>query len=485
MKKIVAATLSLSLAQFASVHAAPGAFIIENANVIAMTSDAAPQKMTVLVKNGKIAKLCAKEKECRNEGAVTISGKGKYLIPGLTDMHGHIDLLVDSPLPVPAKYRKLGQRAMDEQLRQYILFGVTTVRDPAGGPTNLALREAIDAGERVGPRLFTTYIPMGGDPPIFIGPAPFSKPEAAAERVRETKALGYDEVKIYSGLSPEVFDAIMATANEVGLRVGGHLPIQVDLEHALQMGVRSVEHLTGFDVACASMFGEKIYVSMSDIYQGLSFCTESDFKQIAEMTAKYDTWVDPTLVLFATAMNINLDRSTVADPVQLENTPPILGTFFEEHLKDIFPARARVSLKGATSIRGTLVRILSEAGVPLLTGADTMAAGYNIHQELALLVEAGLTPYQALTASTSEPARYFEKEGEFGTIVEGASADLVLLDKNPLKDITNTMKIRGVMVRGEWWDKDRIDAAFGELYADYNDDAETLAKFEQTDGNSH
>ena len=130
-----------------------------------------------------------------------------------------------------------------------------------------------------------------------------------------------------------------------------------------------------------------------------------------------------------------------------------------------------------------LVKALSDTGAPLLLGTDTAASGYNVHQELGLLVESGLTPYQALTAGTSEPARYFEQVGEFGTIVEGASADLVLLEENPLEDIANSRSIAGVMVRGDWWPRSRIDEELATLQAEYATDAKILQAQPQVDQN--
>jgi len=147
-----------------------------------------------------------------------------------------------------------------------------------------------------------------------------------------------------------------------------------------------------------------------------------------------------------------------------------------EYLYQIFPATSRAGLKGTRTVRLAIVKALSDADVPLLLGTDTLAAGYDVHQEMVLMAEAGLTPYQILTAATSEPARYFDREGEFGTIVEGASADLVLLDENPLLDVGNARAIAGVMVRGEWWSKERIADAYDILQTEFAQAREQLAQ---------
>ena len=140
----------------------------------------------------------------------------------------------------------MAKRIQSQQLRQYLMFGVTTIRDVAGGELNLEARAKIDKGEAVGPRIFTSFIPMDGDPKLHPATTAFSDPKVAGDFVRKTAAMGFDMVKIYSTLNKETFDAIMEAGEEVGIPVAGHLPMQIDFEYAIQKGMRSIEHLSGF-----------------------------------------------------------------------------------------------------------------------------------------------------------------------------------------------------------------------------------------------
>ena len=455
---------------FLAAQAIAGDYVIDNASVIPMTEEIVLESHSVLVRSGRIAEICEPGSTCGDGSAEMIDGGGKFLIPGLIDMHAHTNPGGNDSMEVAQQ--EMMRRIQSQQLRQYVMFGVTTLRDTAGGPANLEAREKIRQGEMIGPRMFTAYGAMDGDPPLHSASTPFATGEAAAAYVRETAAAGYDFVKIYSTLPQPVFDAIMETAREVGLPVAGHVPMPVDIEYALQSGMRSVEHLSGYDVACAGPEAG-LEPIMNDVYQGMNYCTPEKIRRLAEMTAKYEVWNDPTLIVQDNVKS-EWDRYTVFNEEENRYTPPTLR-IFQEWLYELFLPRPRAGLKAARTPRMALVKALSDAGAPILLGTDTAASGYNVHQELALLVESGLTPYQTLTAATSEPARYFEREGEFGTIVEGASADLVLLDANPLEDIANARGIAGIMLRGDWWPRPRIERELAAIQAEYAQDAEMLA----------
>ena len=454
---------------FLAAHAVAGDYVVENASVIPMTGKVVLEGHSVLVRSGRIAAICEPGSACGNGSTETIDGTGKFLVPGLIDMHAHTEPAIGNSMSV--EQRQAAHRIQSQQLRQYVMFGVTTLRDTAGGPANLSARDRIRQGEMVGPRLFTAQGAMDGDPPLHPATTPFATGEAAAAYVRETAAAGYDFVKIYSTLQKATFDAIMHTAREAGLPVVGHVPMPVDIEYALQSGMRSVEHLSGYDVACAGAEAG-LHPIMNDVYQGMNHCTPEKIRRLAEMTANYEVWNVPTLIVQDNVKS-EWDRYTVFNEEESRYTPPMLNAF-QDYMYEIFLPRARAGLKAARTPRMALVKALSDAGAPVLLGTDTPASGYNVHQELALLVESGLTPYQALTAATSEPARYFEREGEFGTIVEGGSADLVLLDANPLENIGNARKIAGVMLRGDWWPKPRIERELAAIQAEYARDAEAL-----------
>jgi imidazolonepropionase-like amidohydrolase len=458
------AVLSAGVAAiFISAAAAAAVIAIENVNVLPMTSAVILKDRTVVVTDGRIRAICASSEHCAPGAAQRVDGRGQFLIPGLTDMHAHVDV-PEFVLPsADSAMRAAAEQAMRQQLRLYVLHGVTTIRDPAGGPTNLATRGRVARGEQIGPRLFTSSIPMDGDPPLHAITKPFATPEAAAAYVRESAAAGYDFIKVYSTLAPATFDAIAASAKAAGVPFAGHVPMLVDLEHAMQSGMRSIEHLSGYDVACTPK-DERVPPTMDNVYQGWAYCTKEQVTALAALTARYPVWNTPTLVVVDSLLP-QYERSVEDAAAKNRFIPPALRS--DAYLYSIFKPRTRAGLKGTRAVRLALVKALSDAGAPILVGTDTFASGQNVHKELRLLVEAGLTPYQALTAATSEPARYFGRVGEFGTIVPGASADLVLLDGNPLDDIANAHRIRGVMVRGDWWSRERIDAEFAAIEREF------------------
>lgn len=477
MHKKIALFLSLVVvAALSPLRAEDQIFAFKEVNIIPMTSEKVLKKRTVIVKHGKIALIC--KKGCIPDEAIEIDGFGKYLSPGLADMHAHVAMLDN---PMLSDLQQMAARAQSQQLRQYLLFGVTTIRDVSGTKRNLSIRDDIFAGKAMGPRIYTSSRHMDGDPPLMFGNATFGEPNAAITYVHESAKAGFDMIKTYSTLKPNVFAAIVDTAKEEGLRVGGHVPMQVSLESALKAGMRSIEHSSGFDVECAR--GERILdPHIEHVYQGWANCTPDKIAALAEMTAKYDVWVVPTLVAVDSLVITDFQRHTKIDEISTKYTPPSISTF-RDAIFSLFSADARSGIQGSRDVRLAIVKALSDKGASLLTGSDTSDAGYNIHTELALFVEAGLSPYQALLASTAEPARYAEAEGEFGTIIEGASADLVLLEENPLEDISNIASIAGVMVRGEWMGRERLDIIEANLMAEYDEDRlfmkEAMAKMQQ------
>ncbi len=412
-------------------------YAIERVNVIPMTSDTVLENHTVIVRGGRIAAICPAAARCRPGNAVIIDGAGKFLIPALADMHNHFGgFAFDGRDETRIRMR-------NQNLRQYVMFGVMTARDPAGGPLTLEARDAINRGTLFGPRIFASWGVMDGSPPLFQGTRSFSSPAAAADFVRQTASNGYDLVKVYSALRPDVFDAVMKTAKDVGLPVAAHVPMSVPLEHALTQGLRSIEHLTGYDVACATPNVTMRPVTR-DIYQGWAWCTPDKVKALAQLTAKHRVWNVPTLALWDNTVT-EFDRPARAAGEQERWEHPTIPKGIE-WLYTIYSPRERAGLTG------------------------------TVHREMALFVEAGLTPYQALTAATSEPARYLGVEGDFGIILPGGRADLVLLDANPLADITNARKIHGLMIRGAWWTREMITAELEALQREYAEDAAVIHK---------
>lgn len=430
-------------------------YAVRNVNVIPMDRERVLPDQTVLIKAGRIVKIGDAGHMSIPARTKIIDGTGRYLIPGLSDMHVHI-YDADIAPPEAADWRRQLAETVPHQLFLYLANGVTTVRNMLGNEFHLKLKTDIAAGKIEGPRIFTAAGAMDGDPPLVSLTIPFKDTKSASDYVRQTARKGFDFVKVSSTLPPAIYDAIFDTAKEVGLPVAGHLPMPVDLDHALAMGQRSIEHLTGYDVALAA--GRTLTPGMSNIYMGWAYGTQAKIEEMARKTAQANVWNCPTLYTFDHVLS-DFDRTRLQRQPHIQFMPPILRD--DSVIYDMFDARNRASLVGTRSVRLAMVKALSDAGARLLAGSDAAGAvtipGFSLHQELEVLVEAGLTPYQALVAATAEPARYFEREDEFGTIAVGRSADLVLLDANPLANISNTQRISGVMVRGRWYPKAALD----------------------------
>ena len=462
---------SLLLLAVLGAQAGAAQHLIENANVIPMTGEVVLEGHSVLIRNGLIAAVCAPGARCGDGSAETIDGTGKFLIPGLIDMHAHTN--PGDLLAMEVETREMTQRVQSQQLRQYVMFGVTTLRDTAGGPANLEIRERIERGEAIGPRIFTAFGAMDGDPPLHAATTPFATGEEAATYVFNTAAAGYDFVKIYSTLPQPVFDAIIEAAGEVGLPVVGHVPMPIDIEYALQRGMRSIEHLSGYDVSCAGPEAG-IEPIMDDVYQGMNYCTPEKIRQLAEMTTRYDAWNCPH------AHRPGQREVRMGPPHRLQRRGGPLHAADAAHLPGVSlrhlpaqgPRRAQGrpdpadgAGQGAERRRRAPAPRYRHRRVRLQRAPGTGAAG-RVRTHALPGADRGHLGTGALLRA----------RGRVRTIVPGGSADLVLLDANPLEDVANARGIAGVMVRGDWWPRPRIEKELAAIQDEYARDAEILAR---------
>ena len=387
--------------------------------------------------------------------AERIDGKGKVLIPGLYDMHVHLD----------------GTRGM---LELFVAHGVTTVRNMAGSPRTIDLRERIAHGELLGPTIRTTG-------PFVDGPRPrweasdVVATKADAERViADEAAAGYDFVKVYNGLSVDEYDAVMAAARAHGLRVVGHVPFAVPLQHVLDSGQASIEHLMGYAEAIErddSPIRHKR--TTAGLIQRWLYADPSKLADVAAATARSGVWNVPTLVTAAVYDELWRGQTPTADDLDVVS-PDWRAKWDPKHSPKHLAAAVRaVAMKaGDKSLQAELavVRELYASGAPLLAGTDTpnpyVVPGAALHQELALFVAAGLTPYAALRTATIDAADFLG-DAHGGRIAAGAHADLVLLDADPLADIHALDHIDGVMVHGSWLSPERLKTLHQQLIDKY------------------
>lgn len=404
------------------------------------TGEPVLRDQTVLVRGGRIAQIGPSRTVRVPRGSIRIDGRGRYLLPGLADMHVHLEHF-DNPA-----YLKL-----------FLVNGVTTVRNMDGRPHILDWKRQTAAGELDSPRIFTAGQVLDGSPPVRDDNIALATPEQARAAVERQAAAGYDYIKVYTNLAPEVFKAIMAAARTRSVPVVGHAPRAVGLDAFLASGVRSVEHLGDFGDAIAGSPGPA--TSLPPVLRRrLGFPVDpARMQALAARLAESGSSVVPTMIT---------DERTLASPAEVERwakAPEIASIdrgIVEYWRGAVTRAAGRVEpdqwrwVEQGRANQRALVRGFFQAGVPMLLGTDTpqpfVFPGASVHDELANYVAAGLTPAQALALATREPARFVGKDDRWGTIEAGRRADLLLLDANPLADIAATRRIAGVMAGGRW-----------------------------------
>ena len=413
-----------------------------NVNVIAMTDESVARAQTVIVRDGRVVAIGAVADTEVPDDALVVDGTERYLLPGLAEMHGH----VTSTSP----------NSLDQLLGLYIANGITTVRGMLGQTSHLRLREQILRQEVLGPRLVTSG-------PSFNGSS-VSSPGQAARMVREQKAAGYDFLKIHPGLTRAEFAAVAETANELDIPFAGHVPEDVGVDAALAAGMASIDHLDGYmetlipphedpSGGVGGFFG----LLLADV------ANEERIASIAQSTAAAGVWNVPTETLFEYTTN-SVPAEQITDWPEMKYVRPATLAQWVRVKNDLqADADFRASTaRRAIQLRRALIFALHEAGAGLLLGSDAPqrfnVPGFSVHRELALLVDSGLTPFQALRTGTVNPAVFLSADGERGTIEVGRVADLVLLDENPLDDIRNSRRVHGTMLRGRWVSRPDIDA---------------------------
>lgn len=399
--------------------------VFRDVNVISMTSPKV-EKKTVVVSDGKIGSILNAGVMIKlPEGSTVVDGSGKYLIPGLAEMHGHI--------PPPGAPAGL----LSDVLTMYIANGITTVRGMLGHPQQLTLRENAKKDIVVSPNLYLAG-PAFNDQNI-------GSPQHAMDKVREQHEEGWDLIKVHEGLSMEEYDAMAKTAKEVGMRFGGHVPDAVGLVHALEMGQETFDHMDG-------------YIEYLDGDKGP--IDEKKLAAIVKKSKAAGVWIVPTSALWAVLFN-GIPLETLKGYPELKYVPEgAVATWvklYEGRTKQISAAET----KNILANRKLILQALNKGGVKILMGTDApqqfSLPGFSLQRELQFMRDAGMTPYEILKSGTVNPGQYFSKQDSFGTIETGKRADLVLLNANPLTDISNVSKIEGVMVRGKWFSRADLD----------------------------
>ncbi len=425
----------------------PAPLVLAHVTVIDVTGGVSMPDMTVVITGDRISEVGEAGKVIAAPGATVVDATGKFLIPGLWDMHVHW-------------YNR-------DTFTLFTANGVTGVREMFGNPDLLRWRQDVVKGSLLGPRMVVASPIVDGPQPVWPGSIVARNEDEGRKAVRDVKKMGADFVKVYSLLPRDAYFAIADEAKRQGLSFAGHTPSSVSAAEASDAGQKSIEHLTGIRVELFSKEAEP----RKEIVQGRSPAARGraeamalepyNDRKAAELFARFvknETWQCPTLTVLRSHAYLG-DENFRRDQ-RLKFIPPRMKERWSLRIANRnegnFANAKRVFQKDLE-----IVGAMRKAGVPLLAGTDTgnpfCFPGFSLHEELALLVIAGLSPVEALRSATINPAKFLGLDKTLGTIEKAKVADLVLLDANPLEDVRNTQKIDAVISNGRLFDRKALD----------------------------
>jgi imidazolonepropionase-like amidohydrolase len=425
-----------------------GTVAFVHASVVPMDRERVLADQTVVVVDGKISAMGPASKVRVPRGALRIEARGRYLMPALSDMHVHVEGESWHALLSPEAKAASRNLSFEDLLFPYVANGVTTVQVLSGTHELLPVRGRIAEGELLAPRLILARMI---DAPDKAWPPPLStwvsNAEQARDATRKAKADGYDKMKVYSFLNKESYDAVIAAAKEQKMDVIGHVPNALSVEYVVDAGQKMIAHT---EEVAKHAHGD--------------YSTER-ISYFAGRIADGGVWMTPTLI---TTRRIVEEFS---DPDGLFRSPEAayaghpmqrdIWSFISKMYQGM-PEEDRTRVRDDfEKFQKPFTKVFHDKGGQLMTGTDSLlprlVPGFAVHQELHEMVDVGLTPFEALRTSTTVPYEYLGEEAEAGTIAVGKRSDLMLVDANPLEDISAASRVAGVMMRGRWIARDEID----------------------------
>ena len=441
-------TLALSVAlATAQDHPAPETSI-RHVTVINVATGAELKDQTVRILGNRIASI-ATTQESDATLPTSIDAHGAYVIPGLWDMHVHVHDTDELPL--------------------YIANGVTGIRIMSGERDTAALRAEL-ARESPAPEIYLASAIVDGDPPIWPGSIVVKKPADARRTVDDIKASGADFVKVYNRIPRDAYFAIVDEAKQQHVPFEGHVPDAITAQEASSAGQRSIEHLTGIALACSSkqdqLMGDNLRAQMFRDHlvieaRGYQTFDNGKCQALFEELRRNQTWQVPTLSVLQLWGRLD-DSHYLSDPRL---------AYIDRKFRDRWDERTDFQrrhwthqqfdmARGIFSADKKIVGAMFRAGIPMMAGTDAMNPycfpGFSLHDELAMLVESGVTPLAALQMATINPATFLGRTAELGTVEPGKLANLLLLRADPLADIHNTTQIEAVWLGGKYFDRGAV-----------------------------
>jgi hypothetical protein len=432
--------------------------VISHVTVIDVTDGQAKPDMTVVITGDRISEIGEASKISAPSGAQAVNAAGKFLIPGLWDMHVHWYIR--------------------DQFTLFTANGITGVREMFGNSDLLRWRQEIARGSLVGPRMYVASPIIDGPEPIWPNSISVRNEAEGRKAVIRVKEWGADFVKVYSLLPRDAYFGIADEARRQGLTFVGHVPFAVSPSEASDAGQKSIEHLTGILIECSDKEDElrsEIVKAHSPAVRArvvgtaLETYNKKKAADLFQHFVKNGTWQCPTLTVLRS--NASLGDPGFRNDWRLK--------YIARQIRERWGRRLASRDEGNTAAAKRvfqkeleIVGAMQRAGVPMLAGTDTLNPfcfpGFSLHEELALLVVAGLSPSEALRSATLNPAKFFALDQTLGTIEQGKIADLVLLDANPLTDIRNTQKINAVISNGRLFDRKALDKMLSQVEGNVN-----------------
>ena len=437
--------------------AQPPVYVFEHVSVIAMDAPNLLAEQNVYVAGNTITTIRASANDVIPDHARRIEGSGRYLMPGLADMHAHIAFGFDTAGVITNADEPLAESQAHDELLLFVINGITTVRNMSGTPLHLRLAHQLERGELIGPHLVVTSPIIDGEPPSWPSNVVVTDAQRARELVRRYKAEGYRSIKVYHNLTLPVYDALSDEARTQGIPLVGHVPFRVGLPHVLESGQASIEHLRGYD------FDPRAPppATLVERFSGFLRISREKQDEYVRETVAAGAWNCPTLGLQVDGAVPEAARRALVDRPEMELLPPHLRQrMIDDRFYVSMPPQVLEAIRQSIPNEMRLLHELWTHGANLMAGTDSpllmSIPGYSLHRELEVMHQAGVDNFAVLRSATAEPARFLNERR--GTIAPGMRADLLLLDQDPLTDIRHTRAIRGVMLNGHWLDRAALDA---------------------------
>ena len=411
--------------------------VFTNVTVVPLDRERTIADQTVVIRGDRIIAITPSAAAKIPEGATRIDGRGKFLMPGMAEMHAHI----------PG-----GPSATDADMQRTLLLfaanGITTIRGMLGEPRHLPLRGAVAKGAVVGPTIFTSGVSFNANTAKSVA--------EAAKMVQDQKAAGYDLLKIHPGVPRDVFDAMAAEANKLGISFSGHVPADVGLERALSAKFRSIDHIDGyFEYAVRP---DAPVDRNTPGFFGANFAAHLDPARLAkavENTRRAGVWIVPTQGLLEIFMSMATAEELAKGPGVEYMPPPQVAAWTKQRQGFMAqPGFGKESNERFLQERRKLLKALHDAKVDIILGSDAVQTfsvpGFSIVNEMQAMARSGMSAYDIYVTGGPNVARFFNREKEVGTVAVGRIADLVLVDADPLASVANFARQTGTVLRGQW-----------------------------------